>query len=132
MTLSKAIQWMENNDMIANPEKFKAIVLTKHDDQTAGSEFNFCGRTIYSSAEVDLLGVKLDTKPSFEFHISKMCKKAAGQLNALKRLQGCVNSYNTRKVFRILSNFNCCPLTSLVFFNCKTASNDGKNSGKGS
>ena len=66
--------------MIANPEKSKAIVLTKDDDQTAGSEFNFGGRTIYSSAEVDLLGVKLDTKLSFEFHISKMCKKAAGQL----------------------------------------------------
>ena len=51
---SKAIQRMKNNDMIANLEKFKAIVLTKHDDQTAGSEFNFSGRTIYSSAEVDL------------------------------------------------------------------------------
>ena len=88
---------MENN-MIANPEKFKAIVRTKHDDQTAGSEFNFSGRTIYSGAEVDLLGVKLDTKLSFESHIFKMCKKAAGQLNALKRVQGSVISYNTRKV----------------------------------
>ena len=110
---SKAIQWMENNDMIANPEKFKAIVLTKHDEQTVGSEFNFSGITNYSSAEVDLLGVKLDTKLSFESHISKMCKKAAGQLNALKRLQGSVISYNTRKALAesfILSNFNYCPL----------------------
>ena len=110
---SKAIQWMENNDMIANPEKFKAIVLTKHDERTVGSEFNFSGITIYSSAEVDLLGVKLDTKLSFEFHICKMCKKAAGQLNALKRLQGSVISYNTRKALAesfILSNFNYCPL----------------------
>ena len=48
--------------MIANPEKFKAVVLTKHDNQTACSEFNFSGRTIYSSAEVDLFGIKLDTK----------------------------------------------------------------------
>ena len=110
---SKAIQWMENNDMIANPEKFKAIVLTKHDEQTVGSEFNFSGITIYSSAEVDLLGVKLDTKLSFESHISKMCKKAAGKLKALKRLQGSVISYNTRKALAesfILSNFNHCPL----------------------
>ena len=111
--MSKAIQWMENNDMIANPEKFKSIVLTKHDEQTVGSEFNFSGITIYSSAEVDHLGVKLDTKLSFESHISKMCKKAAGQLNALKRLQGSVISYNTRKALAesfILSNFNYCPL----------------------
>ena len=55
--MSKAIQWMENNDIIANPVKLKAIVLMKHDHQTAGSEFNFSGRTIYSSAKVDLLGV---------------------------------------------------------------------------
>ena len=110
---SKAIQWMENNDMVANTEKCRTIVFTKHDDQTAGSEFNFSGRTIYSSAEVDLLGVKLDTKVSFESHISKMCKKAAGQLNALRRLQGSVISYKTRKVLAesfILANFNYCPL----------------------
>ena len=25
----KAIEWIENNNMIANPEKFKAIVLAK-------------------------------------------------------------------------------------------------------
>ena len=67
--------------MIANPEKLKATVVTKHDNQTAGSEFNF-RRTIYSSAEVDLLGVKLDMKLSFGSHISKRCKKTPGQLNA--------------------------------------------------
>ena len=42
-----------------------------------------------------------------------MCKKAAGQLNALKRLQGSVISYNTRKVLAesfILSNSNYFPL----------------------
>ena len=59
MKTSKAIQWMENDDMIANPDKFKAIVLTKRNYQPAGSEFNFSGRTIYSTAEVDLLlGIK--------------------------------------------------------------------------
>ena len=29
MTTSNAIEWMKNNDMIANPDKFKATVLTK-------------------------------------------------------------------------------------------------------
>ena len=29
VTTSNAIEWMKNNDMIANPDKFKAIVLTK-------------------------------------------------------------------------------------------------------
>ena len=47
-------------------EKVKAIMLTKHDNQTVGSEFNFSGRAIYSSAKVDFLGIKLDIKLSFE------------------------------------------------------------------
>ena len=29
VTTSNAIEWMKNNDMIANPDKFRAIVLTK-------------------------------------------------------------------------------------------------------
>ena len=67
-------------------------MLTKHDDQTGGSGFNFSGRTTYSSAEVDLLSIKLDAKLSFESHISQICKKASGQLNTLKCLQGSVIS----------------------------------------
>ena len=31
-----AIEWMKDNDMIANPNKFKSIVLTKTDHNTAG------------------------------------------------------------------------------------------------
>ena len=33
---SDIIEWMKDNDMIANPKKFKAIVLTKTDHNTAG------------------------------------------------------------------------------------------------
>ena len=33
---SNIIEWMKDNDMIANPNKFKAIVLTKTDHNTAG------------------------------------------------------------------------------------------------
>ena len=32
---SNIIEWMKDNDMIANPNKFKAIVLTKTDHNTA-------------------------------------------------------------------------------------------------
>ena len=33
---SDIIEWMKDNDIIANPNKFKAIVLTKTDHNTAG------------------------------------------------------------------------------------------------
>ena len=38
-----AIEWMKDNDMIANPNKFNAIVLTKTDHNTAGVRLEFSG-----------------------------------------------------------------------------------------
>ena len=38
-----AIEWMKDNDMIGNPNKFKAIVLTKTDHNTAGIRLEFSG-----------------------------------------------------------------------------------------
>ena len=103
---------MKDNDMIANPDKFKAIVLTKTDHNTAGIRVKFCGKTILSSNEIDLLGITNDTKLSFDSHITKICRKASGQLNALKRL-GCYIPLDTRKILAnsfIISYFNYCPL----------------------
>ena len=37
---SNIVEWMKDNDMIANPNKFKAIVLTKTDHNTAGIRLN--------------------------------------------------------------------------------------------
>ena len=37
---SNIIEWMKDNDMISNPNKFKAIVLTKTDPNTAGIRSN--------------------------------------------------------------------------------------------
>ena len=105
---SNAIEWMKDNDMIANQNKFKAIVLTKTDHNTAGIRLEFSGKTILSSNEIDLLGVTIDTNS----HITKICHKASKQLNAWKRL-GFYISLDTRKILAnsfIISNFNYCPL----------------------
>ena len=106
------ISWMEENDMIANPDKFKAIIITKDRQQTENYELNFKGKSISSSAKVDLLGITIDNKLPFEFHISEICRKASGQLNALKRL-GSYLPLHVHKVVAnslILSHFNYCPL----------------------
>ena len=49
---SNAIEWMKDNDMIANPNKFKAIVLTKPDHNTAGIRLEFSGKTIPSTKKL--------------------------------------------------------------------------------
>ena len=101
---SNAIEWMKDNDMIANQNKFKAIVLTKTDHNTAGIRLKFSGKTILSSNEIDLLGVTIDTNS----HITKICRKASRQLIAWERL-GFYIPLDTRKILAnsfIISNFN--------------------------
>ena len=105
---SNAIEWMKDNGMIANQNKFKAIVLTKTDHNTAGIRLEFSGKTITSAKEIDLLGVTTDTNS----HITKICRKASRQLNALKRL-GFYIPLDTRKILTnsfIISDFNYCLL----------------------
>ena len=106
--ITNAIEWMKDNDMIANSNKFKAIVLTKTDHNTAGIRLEFSGKTIPSIKEISLLGVTTDTNS----HITKICRKASRQLNALKWL-GFYIPLDTRKIVTnssIIFNFNYCPL----------------------
>ena len=98
--------------MIANPGKFKAIVLSKNNIDTVGTKFQIREKAIYSSDKVDLLSIAIDDQLNFESHISEICGKAAGQLNALKRL-GSYIPLESRKILAnsfILSTFNYCSL----------------------
>ena len=83
-----AIDWLERNQMIANPDKFHAILVTKGRDGTTGVKLMIQGKQIQSENAVRLLGVKIDHRLTFDEHISDLCRKAAAQLNALKRLEG--------------------------------------------
>ena len=42
---------------------------------------------INSVSSVELLGIQIDDKLNFNLHISKICKSASNQLNALIRLR---------------------------------------------
>ena len=105
---SNFIEWTKDNDMTANPNKLKAIVVTKTDHNTAGTKLEFSGKTVLSSNEIDLLGVTTDTKLSFDSHITKICRKASRQLNALRRLSFHI-PLDTSKILAnsfIISNLN--------------------------
>ena len=59
-----------------------------------------------------LLGVTIDYRMNFDKHISNLCKKAAGQINLLRRI-GKYLPINCRKVIYqafILSAFYFCPV----------------------
>ena len=106
------ISWFSTNKMQANPEKFQAIAIgTKtHNNNTT---FNLNGVHINCDDEVKLLGVTIDFQLNFNTHISNICKKAARQLNVLKRIGHHLNKASKMTIYYsfILSNLSYCPLT---------------------
>ena len=60
--------------MIANPEKFHALLLRKNQTYTSGEQININGKIIKSEETVKLLGVTLDYRLDFDPHISNICK----------------------------------------------------------
>ena len=77
------------NNMIINAEKFQAIIIDKKGQNNNTTEINIDEKKVNSESSVLLLGSEIDSKLNFDKHISKLCKKSAGQhiqLNALSRL----------------------------------------------
>ena len=107
-----AINWLHNNKMIVNPDKFQVILLDKRGSDNTNIELKIGIEKIKSTSSVKLLGVHIDDKLNFNHHINKLCKSAGNQLNALTRLKSflglkeravLVNSF-------IYSDFDYCPL----------------------
>ena len=75
-----AIDWFRSNNMIGNPDKFQAIIMNKRrENQTTHSK-------IEATKSVKSLGIEIDNQLSFNQHVSKLCSKAAMQLNTICRL----------------------------------------------
>ena len=77
--------------MIANPSKFHAIVLTKYCSDTIVKTLKIKNNLIQSEWKVELEGLTIDNRLSFHSHIISICKKAAKELNVLKRLGSFLN-----------------------------------------
>ena len=50
------------------------------------TDINIDGKKINSESSVLLLGLEIDSKIDFDKHISKLCNKSAGKLNAFTTL----------------------------------------------
>ena len=107
-----AIEWFKMNKMIVNRHKFQAIVLNKKRSNLTNTNFQVDNQVIKSVSSVELLDIQIDDKLNFNLHISKICKSAANQLNALIRLNQFL-SFHAKEVLinsYIISNFNHYPL----------------------
>ena len=99
--------------MIANPDKFKAIIIQKDRKDTSGIKLNINNTEILSEREVTLLGIDIDNRLSFDGYLSKICKQASNILNALKRQSKFIVGMKNRILMAnsyVLSYFNYCPL----------------------
>ena len=71
--------------MIVNPEKFHSMILQRSGNSDAHI-IEIYGNKIETNS-VDLLGIHIDNKLTFDDHIFTMCNKASMQLNAVGRLK---------------------------------------------
>ena len=103
-------RWFKENHMKANPDKCHLLVTTN-----ALTSVNINGFQITSSTKEKLLGIKFDSKLSFEKHVSSLCKKTSKKLHALTRISNYMNLSKRKTLMKtfVISQFNHCPLVWL-------------------
>ena len=72
--------------------------------------------TMMSEEKVKLLGIHIDNRLNFDYHISQHCKKAGKKLNALTRTFKCLNISQRKLIANafIMSQFSYCPLIWMI------------------
>ena len=107
-----AIKWFQDNDMSVNPEKFHGIIINRCGRHPGLHKMNIAGSEIITEKLVSLLGIDIDYKLNFNKHIGSLCKKSAGQLNAICRMGKHVGEQEKEVLIQsfIQANFNYCPL----------------------
>ena len=74
--------------MIANPGKFKFMILSKN---AINKSIVIKNKTIESSKSVKLLGLTTDNKLNFGIHINNICKVASAKIKGLGRISNRLN-----------------------------------------
>ena len=99
------LEWFAQNLLIANIEKFHLMFLSTDKTEQLVNEQLFIGdKTLNSEPCITLLGMDIDNLLTFNKHIADLYKKAASQLNVLKRL--------SRSVATLRENLSCKRLLS--------------------
>ena len=103
----KLFKWFTDNQMKTNDDKCHLIVST-----TEATEIQIGDYSIKNSDNEKLLGVYIDNKLNFDYHVDQLCKKASKKLRALARVTPYMNLEKKKVVMNSFFNaqFNYCPL----------------------
>ena len=66
-----AVKWFDNNQTMANPDKFQSIILSRH--YVDKFDISLDGHVITQGNTLKKLGVTLDDKLNFNEHVHNMC-----------------------------------------------------------
>jgi hypothetical protein len=107
--LSKVLNWLSENQLVANPSKFQMLVLGVSDLPITINVGNF---SITSSDTVELLGISIDSKLTFSDHIKSLCNRAKNRVRNLVRIRKCLSEKQLLLLFNsyILSIFSYAPV----------------------
>ena len=102
------LEWVSNNDLKANPDKFHLLL----SDPNPNLSVEVDRFTIPNSKYEKLLGVTIDNKLTFNQHVTGLCKKASQKLHALARVSQYMNIEKRKVIMRAFINaqFGYCPL----------------------
>ena len=109
--LEKGIQsmfdWFLENVLKANADKCHLIASSKVPVDIQISDIK-----VTSESRVKLLGIHIDNRLNFDYHVSQLCKKASKKLHALARIFKYVETSKRRILVNafIISQFSYCPL----------------------
>ena len=99
--------------MIVNPDKFdKAMIINRFGKKESKHKMYIYNKKITSEDSVKLLSTEIDNQQKFDNHVSKLCKKASSQLNAIGRLREYIGFPEKKALIEafVISNFNYSPL----------------------
>ena len=102
------LEWLFENGLKANPDKFHLIL----NDTKTDIFMEFEKFKIFNSNHEKLLGIKFDNKLSFTDHVSDLCSKASQKLHALSRVATYMSQLQRKIIMQafITSQFGYCPL----------------------
>ena len=106
------LDWIKNNQLKANPDKFH-LILSEKDESIS---INVAGFEIENQLSAKLLGIKIDSKLTFDEHVSNLCFKASQKLHALARIRSYMSIKQSKILMKtfILSHFGYCPLVWMM------------------
>ena len=106
-----AVDCFRNNNIIANSDKSQAIIMNKTRKNQVTHELKICNNDVVTTKSVKLVGIEIDNQLSFNQNISKLCSKAAMQLNTICRLAKFMRNKEKIAMIKsfVCSNFNYFP-----------------------